>query len=432
MIYEERELKVDPRDKKNKNIEYVVGLDITDSYTQVSVGNTMNEEVTTVTVSPDGDSYLIPTALFKRKEVNQWFAGKDAVKYRDTDGYFVDRLIEKARNAEEIIVGAERLRPSSLLALFMKRALALAYTQAPADNIGCIMITVDSLDKNLIQMLSEAVLSLGIKTKDIYFQSHMESFYNYVLFQPAELWNRDVFLYDATGERMKAFRLERNRNTTPVVAFIDTYEEEKLSKDIYGTADASSLFSGFVSNTTEGHMYSSAYLVGDEFAGDWGRDGINLLCRKGRVFQGNNLFSKGAAYSARNRIAPTEISRAHAFLGNDKLRSNVGINALDRGENAYIPLLDGGINWFDAKRECELILPQGNKLTFLVTPLTGKNPEMVDITLGDIPKRPPKTTRLRVSVKMQSETKMLVNIKDLGFGEIFPAASIEWNEVISV
>ena len=120
------------------------------------------------------------------------------------------------------------------------------------------------------------------------------------------------------------------------------------------------------------------------------------------------------------------------FLGNDKLKSNVGINVLKRGENAYMPLLDGGINWFDAHKECDIILNQGNKLTLIVTPLTGKNPEMVDITLGDLPKRPPKTTRLNVKVRMQSENRMQVTIKDLGFGELFPAANIEWNEVISV
>ena len=93
---------------------------------------------------------------------------------------------------------------------------------------------------------------------------------------------------------------------------------------------------------------------------------------------------------------------------------------------------DGGVNWFDATRECDIILNQGNKLSFVVTPLTGKNPETVDITLGDLPKRPPRTTRLHIKVKMQSETRMLVNIRDLGFGEIYPAENIEWNEVISI
>ncbi len=415
-----------------KNIEYVVGLDITDSFAQVSVGNTESEEVETVATTPGGTSLLIPTVLFKRSEVNQWFAGNEAVRYKDREGYYVDRLISKARAGEDVKVGEESFRPSALLALFMKRTLALVNNVTPLQNVSCFMITVDVLDKQLVLMLSEAVSSLGLKTKEIYFQSHMESFYNYVLFQPHELWNRDVLLYDSTGEHLKAFRMECNKNTTPIVAFIDSEENTKITGETYEKPEAADLFADFVSFTTEGHMYSSAYLVGDEFKNEWCREGVNLLCKKGRVFQGNNLFSKGAAYAARNRMNPTAISTGHAFLGNDKLKANVGINALERGEKSYLPLLDGGINWFDGEKECDIILNQGNKLTFLITPLTGKNPQMVDITLGDLPKRPPRTTRLHIKVKMVSESKLKVTIKDMGFGELFPAANIEWNEVISV
>ena len=415
-----------------KNMEYVVGLDITDSFAQVSVGNTESEEVETLSTTPGGSSLIIPAVLFKRSEVNQWFAGNEAVKYKDREGYFIDRLITKARVGEEVKVGDESFRPSALLALFMKRSLSLVNRITPLSNVSCFMITVDVLDKQLVMMLSEAVSSLGLKTKDIYFQSHMESFYNYVLFQPHELRNRDVFLYDSTGEHLKAFRMECNKNTTPIVAFIDSKENADFTADTYDKPEASDMFADFVSATVEGHMYSSAYLVGDEFRNEWCKEGVNILCRKGRVFQGNNLFSKGAAYAARNRISPTAISTGYAFLGNDKLKANVGINALTRGERAYLPLLDGGINWFDASKECDIILNQGNKLTFLITPLTGKNPQMVDITLGDLPKRPPKTTRLHLKVRMESESKLKVTITDLGFGELFAAANIEWNEVISL
>ena len=420
------------KDKKNKNTEYVVGLDLSKNYAQISVGTTDSDKVDTLTTSLNGDNYLIPMALFKRSEVNQWFAGREAVKYRESEGFFVENLLEHARKGGEVKVGEDSFKPSALLALFMKRALSLVNMVTPLTNVSCFMITVDSLDRQLVGQLSEAVKSLGLKTKEVYFQSHMESFYNYMLFQPVELWNRDVLLYDATGDCMISLRMECNKNTTPIVAFIDSSENRELNDRVYDTADAGGLFARFVEGTVEGHMYSSAYLVGDAFKNEWCKEGVNILCRKGRVFQGNNLFSKGAAYAAKNRLAPTAISTGHAFLGNDKLKSNIGINVLNRGGKDYLALLDGGINWYDASRECEIYLNQGNKVSFLITPLTGKNPETVDITLGDLPKRPPRTTRLKISVTMQSENRLNVKIKDLGFGELYPSANIEWNEVISV
>lgn len=417
------------RDRKK---EYCVGLDITDIFSQVSIGSTDSEEVETLNSSMNSGTYMIPTALFKRSEVNQWFAGREAVRYKDTEGYFIDRLIEKARSEEEIKVGEESFRPSALLALFMKRTLSLVNTVTPLSGISCLMITVDVLDKQLISVLSEAVASLGLKTKEVRFQTHMESFYNYVLFQPKELWNRDVLLFDSTGDYLRFMRMECNKKTTPIVAMIDTVENTEFDRGTYDSEEASGKFADFVSASVEGHMYSSAYLVGDEFKSEWCHEGANILCRKGRVFQGNNLFSKGAVYAARNYLNPSVISTGYAFLGDDKLKSNVGINVFNRGEKGYLALLDGGVSWYDAKTETELILNQENKITFVITPLTGKNPELVDITLGDLPSRPAKTTRIHLSIKMLSETRMQVIIKDLGFGELFSAANVEWNEVISV
>ena len=56
----------------------------------------------------------------------------------------------------------------------------------------------------------------------------------------------------------------------------------------------------------------------------------------------------------------------------------------------------------------------------------------MDITLADLPKRPPKTSRVKVDVSMISEMRMQVTIKDLGFGELFKASDIEWKEVINL
>ena len=417
---------------KKRNREYAVGLDLTDGFSQVSVGPVDSDEIETVSVMPGQNVYQVPTALFKRAEVNQGFAGREADKYREAGGFYIDKLVTKARAGEDVTIGSESFRPSALLALYMKRILSLVNTVAPLSKVTSLMITVDTLDADLVTVLDEAVRSLGLKTKEVHFQSHMESFYNYMLFQPRELLNRDALLIDGTGEYIKSLRMECNKNTTPIVAFIDSHEDSKLATNDTEAPGYSAVFKAFTESVTEGHMISATFLIGDIFRDEWCHDSVTALCRKGRVFQGNNLFSKGACYAAKSGVSPSIINSGFVFLGNDKLKCNVGMNVSKRGEDAYLPLLDGGINWFDARNECEVILDKGNKLSFVITPLTGKNPETVDIILNDLPKRPPRTTRLNIKLKMQSETRIAVTVKDLGFGELFPAENIEWNEVISV
>lgn len=426
--------------RKPNSGEIFVGFDLTDTYSQVSYGLIEGDGVETISTIAGGSEYLIPTALFKRREVNQWFAGKEAKKNSGEDGYYIDRLLEKALLGEEVLVGEEAFRPSALIALFMKRSLALVNMVAPLNKIGSFMVTVDTLDEQMIKILSEAVMSLGLKTKNIYFQSHMESFYYYTIYQEPSLWERNVLLLDFSGEHLKSYRMECNKNTTPIVAFIDPnsflgFKTANTKELIINSEEAKFKdkdLCHIINELTQDHIFSSIYFIGDNFRQEIFEDSVKFMCRKGRVFEGNNLYSKGAAFAAKNKIVKTILSESHVFLGNDKLKSNVGLNVMKQGNPYYMALLDAGINWFEAKKECDVIIDRGNKITFVITPLTGKNPEVVDITLSDLPKRPVKTTRVHLSISMLSELKMQVVIKDLGFGDLFPASKTEWKEVINL
>ena len=426
--------------KKPNSGEIAIGFDLTDTFSQVSFGYIDAEEVHTLSTVAGSTNYRVPTALFKRKEVNQWFAGKEALKNKDGDGYYVDKLLSKARAGKEIFVGEESFRPSALIALFMKRTLSLVSMVAPLNRVVSFMVTVDELDEDIVTVLSEAVASLGLKTQNIFFQSHMESFYYYTIYQDPSLWKNDVLLLDFSGEFVKSLRMECNKNTTPVVAFIDNNSFHSFGTGNLDSVDPDSdearnydeRLTSIVEELTSSRILSSIYFIGDAFSQSVFKDSVKLMCRKGRVFEGNNLYSKGAAFAAKNRIVGTILSDSHVFLGNDKLKSNVGINVMFKGEEKYLALLDAGVNWFEAKKECDFILDKGNKLSFVITPLTGKDPEVCDITLQDLPKRPPRTTRLHIEMSMLSESRLSLEIKDLGFGELFPASNTEWKEVINV
>jgi hypothetical protein len=310
----------------------------------------------------------------------------------------------------------------------------------PLSKIASLMITVSSLDDKMVEVLTEVVASLGLKTENVFFQNHMESFYYYTIYQPAELWQRDVLLLDFTGEYLKSYRMECNKNTTPIVAFIDpgiyrnflTQNLENIDPEGRDARDYDFRLCNLLDDVCSARFFSSVYFIGDAFRQEVFTDAVKKMCQKGRVFEGTNLYSKGAAYAAKNKIFKSALSESHVFLGNDKLKCNVGINAIRRGEPSYMALMDAGINWFESKKQYDFILDKGNKVSFVITPLTGKNPEVVDITLNDLPKRPPKTTRLHLDVSMLSENKMQVEIKDMGFGELFPTSGLEWKEVIEL
>lgn len=430
-------------DKKNEEKVHkgsvLAGYDLNDDFSQISYciyGENAVESVATVMGTRQ---YNIPTVLCKRKGVNQWLYGKEALKNSTSEeDFLVTDLVKLARKGEKVTIDGEDFDPVALLTLFIKRSLALMNFITTPENIGAIMFTVDDLDDKMVDILTNAAANLNMENTRMYFQSHTESFYYFVLHQPEELWNHQVLVCEHNGMRLKTYRLERNRKTMPVVVLIeeqtyasfmlpDEQEEEEIKKDSYALADEK--FLDILEKICADRIISSAYLLGDGFREGWADESLRFLCRNRRAFQGNNLFCKGACFGLLEKIEPSEAGQTHIFLGPDKLKSNVGMNVLRRGKESYYALLDAGENWYEVHKECEILLEgEDNVLSFLITPLTGKRAKSQDIILDDAPVREGAFSRYAIEINMLSAECVEAKIKDVGFGELFPASGRAWKK----
>lgn len=421
----------------------LAGYDLGDDFSQISYcvfGENVVESVPTVVGTKQ---YNIPTVLCKRKGVNQWLYGKDAIRYnQEEEGFLVTNLTELARKGEMITIEEEAFDPVALLTLFMKRSLALLNFLVKAEHIGAIMFTVDNLDDRMVDVLAKAAVNLNLKTSQIYFQSHVESFYHFVLHQPEELWNYQVLACEHNRSRLKIYRFERNKKTTPMVVLIEEQtcssiilpeeqEEEEIKADSYRLADEKLL--EILKEQCADRIVSAVYLLGDGFREEWAKESLRFLCRNRRVFQGNNLFCKGACFGLLEKLEPGPVEKEHIFLGADKLKANIGMNVLKRGKESYYALLDAGENWYEVHKECNILLPgEENVLSFLVTPLTGKRAQLREFILEDAPVRTGAFGRYLIKIKMTSAECVEAQITDLGFGELFPASNKVWIKQFAV
>ena len=62
----------------------------------------------------------------------------------------------------------------------------------------------------------------------------------------------------------------------------------------------------------------------------------------------------------------------------------------------------------------------------------GKEVREVSVLLEGLKVRPLKTTRLSVNVTFVSGSKVVVKIKDMGFGEIFKESGLAWEKEIEI
>ena len=403
----------------------IVGYDLGNKYAQISCYVTGSEEEIRTLSSVAGSSvYTIPLALSKRQGVNQWVYGSEAIRYAgEEEGILVENLLKLARDGEPVQIDGAPIDPVALLTLFLKRSLGLLSQVTNTERIGALMITCEELDHRMLEVLTAATEGLHLKTDQICFQSHVESFYYYNLYQPEELWRHKTILCEYGDASIRTYCMECNRHTTPVVAYM---EEREFP---FPVPESDEKMQEIAKKLCENQMISSVYLIGEAFSRDWMKESLRYLCKGRRVFQGNNLFSKGACYGMMERLTPGENGKNHVFLGKDKLKSNIGMKVLRQGEESYQALLDAGINWYEAQNTMEFYLLEGRAVEILITSLTGKGNRIARIVPEELQEG---IIRLRISVEMRDDTHLKVELEDLGFGTFRAATHHIWKEEIEL
>lgn len=406
----------------------IIGYDLADTSSQISYCYIKEEaSVETVASVAGTEIYDIPTVLCKRAGVNQWLFGKEAVRFvqdNPDEGILVDGLVEKALSGEMVSVDEEEYHPIALLTLFMKRSLGMLSEVASLSQIAAIMVTTYQMDGRMKEVLSKVGEKLGLKDVPVHFQSYTESFYYYMLYQPKELWAYQTLLLDYRTKKIGAYKMECNKRTTPVVVYIQQKEHA-----FDGTDDG--LLQIAKRYCTE-QVISSVYLIGEGFRGDWMEESLRYLCRGRRVFQGNNLYSKGAALAMLERFLGSKDAGEYIYLGNDKLKANIGMKLLQGGEMVYLAMLDAGNNWYETGFEGDIYLKGDNELEITVTPLQGSGEQILPITLDGITLEQEQLTRVRLKLYMISEEVLCLEAADLGFGRLFEGSGTVFRKEITI
>lgn len=425
---------------KSSNKKIVIGYDLSPNFAQISFFDASMDEPETVSPIAGSTMYNIPLVLAKRPGIGQWFYGREALKYSENEGILVDNLLERAQRGEEIMVEDEAFDPVALLALFIKRSLGILNLRISPKDVVAYMFTVEELDVRTVEVLSRVVASLQLKCETVTYQSHVESFYNYMIHQSEDLWQYQVMILEY-GDFLTTRRFECTKNTKPEVVFITSKdyrdmtrvrfsEDDNVKQQQFAESDAK--FDDICQDVFEGTDVTTVYLLGDGFKEQWPKESLKTICRNRRVFQGNNLYCKGACYAMMDKINPSEVYKSHVFLGEDKVKANVGLKALRRGEDSYLAILDAGSNWFEAKADFEIILDEGNEIGFVITSLTGGHVNEKTIVLDGLPERPRGTTRLAIHIEMSSVNTLELEIEDLGFGQIIKSSGRAWTQTLNI
>ena len=402
-----------------------LGIDISAKSTVLSIYKSNMDEPATVSTILGEENYSIPTVLSKRYGMGQWFFGEEAVaKSRLKEAVLVDELFNLALRNEQVLIDGEEYQARELMVIFFNKLFSIPGPMAAMGEIEKLVVCVEQVNLDVMELMNYIISRLSIESEKLMLIDRNECFYYYTLSQKPELFLYNVALFDYSGSNMISCVLNRNQATRPQMITLDVVNHGDI------TENKDERFDSIIADTFGSILFSSVYLVGDGFDGEWMKVSLARLCRGRKVFMGKNLYSKGACYAGYTKDGKRDWP--FIYIGDNDLKLNLSIKIFDNNVMKFFTLIDAGESWYDAKGECEVILDGAPELEFYIQRPESREAHTEVLELTDMPKRENRTTRLRIEASPISDIAVSIVITDLGFGEISPSSGKSWEHTISI
>lgn len=409
----------------------MIGYEITEKMCQISYYSDQQSEPETLEV--DSDNYQIPLLIGRLRDT--WAYGKEAKRLVTIkEGFVVTRLLERSLAGEKIDCGEETYDAVWLLSKFIQ----LSLQQFPV--IDGIVFSVPELREELAQMLRGIAVRMGIEKQHIFIQDYKESFCNYLFYQPKELWQYDAALFCCDRNEIKAFMLRRlkpglggGKTTFVTVDEVASAHMKELAA-VYPVLnedkakEADTRFCKFIQSVFEKRIVSSVFLTGEGFENNWYPKSLRVLCNGRRAFIGNNLYSKGACYTAFRKMY-MHIENP-VYLSESKLTDQITVNMRVNGQEMWYPIVSWGAQWYECNNQWEVLVEDMDSIELHVESLVQGSLRNEVISLEKFPKRAEYSMRLQIETLLLDEKTCKITVRDVGFGEFFLPTDFHAEKII--
>ena len=205
---------------------------------------------------------------------------------------------------------------------------------------------------------------------------------------------------------------------------------EKFLSDVMEKAGSSS----------PAHMPDTVILSGGGFEMLWARRLIARLYPQANILSPKNpkgIMAQGAARIAAGHLELVPLIEID-MIDYHKIPWDIGVMIQKDGQSRFYPIIEGGSFWWQRHAPVSFILKDEVRganpveIDFYMRDNGGNMASISRVTLADLPTRPPGTTKLAIDLVSTSQEDFVVNITDVGFGEMFPSSGLRKEFAINI
>lgn len=145
-----------------------------------------------------------------------------------------------------------------------------------------------------------------------------------------------------------------------------------------------------------------------------------------RIFSGQNLYASGACYMA------VDESAGDRTIYDGEVFHSISLEGYKDALIDAVLLIPAGTKLEKAKARVDVILDGTKELVFHVTDLRNGNRKVYTFSPDDLQLRDNRTQRMEITVMFLDVETLVIKVRDIGFGSLYPATYRIWEQVLSL
>jgi len=415
--------------------QLLVGIDLGRTISQISCFDSkLYEPVPIGRMHGTEREYEIPVVFAINRKNNEWLWGTDALEAGE-DFIHLDNILERIVSTDKFEITGYTFHSKEVLKRFLLKELSLLKEYYPNDTIKKLVISLEDRDSKAMPIIKDACGELGIMEDRLVVQSHKQSYMYYAVSQPKELWINNVGMFEYNTGGLSYSQISIDRKNVPYIVGVDKKDlSDVMPYSILLENDDIRIKYSFinVANTAlHKQMVTTIYVTGTGFEGKWASDALKELCAGRRVFRGQNLFTKGACYAARE-FADKGKLEGFIFLDEDMITSDILIRTYHNAEFGEVALATAGSRWNEVDSSIDVIPDDEEEIQIITRNVLLHEAKAHILSLSGFTGRENKMTRFTVRIRFASKNTCIVTLKDNGFGEFCPSTNRIWERYIDI
>lgn len=412
-----------------ENGKLVLGIDLCDDITQVTVMRPHGAEPDAVCFDVNTRKEYLPTLLCIT-ENGVWSIAEG----KEPGMNVLPPFFRAATKEEEVVFGEKHYPARMLLDTYISLLMDKIEDRFEGQEIGFVAITCEEANTkaSVREMLYEIFSSKAGFGMQCVVLSHLEAFLQFVIRQEIGLWQNGSAAFDYATDGLLFYRMEcrmaggRRLLVTDYKDYSEVIPHGFITEEDAGQGALT--FERLAAEELR-QKVGSLFVTGRGFEGNWVSDVLRLLSGGRRVFRGQNLYTQGACYAG-TELFRGESNADFSMLTPEQITADIFLMAENAEQEEDILLAASGDFYKDVHTQLDLLFDGTDKLTLKVLPAGETTPRLIRFAPGLTGLRADRTNRYCLRLFFAKRDLMVLQLKDLGFGVFQPTSHRIYEETV--